>query len=312
MDMKNSNQINAYLKKLRATTIEDKRLIEAFLNEKGIKVKVKARNLTIPAISFLQFKEWYDKTLPHTNEVIYSEGCKTLGIVKEIGVDYITLGVAYCNNQLITEPLNIPIDNLREASEGEILKLQHALSEKNLRWTHFYGGLLSSYKFEPNDQIRITRLGIILGYGVFKEINEKGELVTFCIKLKDEPARYNLHEIVGPVKDYQLEPMTSNERELLSDALSKANKRWNGYQSRIEPLNSRGEIGDTYYYINDYMEIIATKESGKPKDLKRYRKLNYYVVRGDAEEVLALIEEKRKRQLVNSEEIDMMKKPKRK
>ncbi|SEA46640.1 hypothetical protein SAMN05216331_1563 [Porphyromonadaceae bacterium KH3R12] len=263
--------------------------------------------MTIPEISFKQFREWYDKALPHTNEIIYSEGCKTLGIVKEIGVNHITLGVAFCDNQLITEPVDIPMGDFREASEGEILKLQHILSERNLRWTQFYVGLLSSYKFETNDQIRITRLGIILGYGVFKEINDKGELVTFCVKMNNEPVRYNLHEIVGPVKDYQLEPVTSNEREYLANALSEAKKQWNGYQSRIEPLNSRGKIGDIYYYINDYMEIIATKESGKPKDLKRYRKLNYYIIRGDAEEICNLIEEKRKRQLVNNEEIDTVK-----
>ncbi|HBA99648.1 MAG TPA: hypothetical protein DCZ19_01055 [Porphyromonadaceae bacterium] len=305
--MKNRNEINAYLKKLRAATVEDKGLIEAFLSEKGLKVKVKVRNLTIPEISFKQFREWYDKILPHTNEIIYSEGCKTLGIVKEIGVNHITLGVAFRDNQLITEPVDIPMDDFREASEGEILKLQHILSERNLRWTRFYVGLVSSYKLGTNDQIRITRLGIILGYGVFKEINDKGELVTFCVKMKDEPVRYNLHEIVGPVKDYQLEPVTSNERKYMANALSEAKKQWNGYQSRIEPLNSRGKIGETYYYINDYMEIIATKESGKPKDLKRYRKLNYYIIRGDAEEILTLIEEKRKRQLINNEEIDMVK-----
>jgi hypothetical protein len=310
--MKSNNEISTYLKKLRAASVEDKELIEAFLSKKGIKVKVKARNLTIPAITFQQFEEWYNKILPHTNEIIYSEGCETLGIVKEIGVNNITLGVAYRHGQLITDPLDIALDDFREASNDEMLKLQHVLSGKNLRWTQFYSGLLSSYKFATNDQIRITRLGIILGYGVFKEINNKGELVTFCVKMKDEPVRYNLHEVVGPVKDYQLEPMTSNERELLSEALSKANKRWNGYQSRIEPLNARGKIGDTYYYINDYMDIIATKENGKPKDLKRYRKLNYYIVKGDAEEILTLIEEKRKRQLVNSEEIDMIKTSKRK
>jgi hypothetical protein len=117
---------------------------------------------------------------------------------------------------------------------------------------------------------------------------------------------------VGPIKDYQLESVTASEREYLANALSEVNKHWNGHQTRIEPLNLRGKIGDTYYYINDFMEIIAARESGKPKDLKRYRRLNYYIIKADAEEVLALIEDKRKKQLINNEDIDALKSAKKK
>lgn len=302
--MKNNTEINAYLKKFRAASVDDKEQIEAFLAGKNLKAKVKLRNSTIPTITFHQFETWYNKELPHTNEIVYSQKCGTLGIVKEVGVNFVKLGVAYRENELLTEPVDIPFGEFRKATDEEALKLQHILSEKKLRWSQFYTGLARSYTFAANDQIRITRLGVILGYGVYKDIDEKGDLITFCVKMNGEPVRYSLHEVVGPEKDFQLEPMTGAERDYLSKLLSEVNRSWNGHQSRVEPLNLRGEIGETYYYISDYLDIVCTKESGRPKDVKRHRRLNYFIVRDDAEEILALIEEKRKRQLINNEDID--------
>lgn len=112
-------------------------------------------------------------------------------------------------------------------------------------------------------------------YGVFREIDAKGRIVMYCMKLEDGPVRYSLREVVGPAEDYQLEPINVGQREELAKELEKAGVLWNGFYKRIEPVNYLAPAGKGYYYLDEFWEVCRTIEQGKTKGAKYFNNGNY-------------------------------------
>lgn len=75
------------------------------------------------------------------------------------------------------------------------------------------------------------RIGSEIGYGVFREIDAKGRIVMYCMKLEDGPVRYSLREVVGPAEDYQLEPINVGQREELAKELERPVSFGTGFTS---------------------------------------------------------------------------------
>jgi hypothetical protein len=301
--MKNRKQVLSYLETVAVVEEKDELAIESFLSRRSIILDRNEIQQTEgkPEITFEQFREWFEKDLPDRNEVIVLEETGVIGITRCLCVNEIILGVSLSlDGELNTGETKIETGAYRKASFQEKIHLQRALNSKGLLWNNRYSRLLGASAPLENIYLRISLLGERVAVGVFREINDKGEIVMYCMKENGKPVRYSLYEVAGKRSDYQLEPVSAQEREMLSNELKKTGKLWNGHAKRIEPLDFRLEKGQTYYCIDDVLGIRGIIEKKAPKDLKRWRSGNYYRNRKEAEAVVVLIEETRKKQLIDS------------
>jgi hypothetical protein len=290
------------MKMVKIASTKDEMAIETYLSRNGIILKL-GKSVKIETdstgVTFEAFTEWFETDLPDRNAVIVLEN-NTIGIIKGLYLNTIVLGVSLpVHGHLVSSEVKVENMNYRVANMEEKIRLQRALNKQKLTWNNSNSKLLDAVKPLDNLQLRISLLGERVAIGVFKEINEKGEIVMYCVKENDKPVRYNLSEVVGNSEDYQLEPVSTQERKTLALELKKAEKVWNGHAKRIEPVNLRAGKGEVYYCIDEFMEIVVTSDKEKPKDLKRFRGGNYFRNREEAEEMLDLIDRYRKEQLVN-------------
>jgi hypothetical protein len=302
--MKDRKQILSYLKGVYIATDKDELAIESYLSRRNLVLDLskfrKAGKEALPGITLEEFIEWFTPALPDRNEVIVIEESGLIGISACLCVNELVLGVSMsADGKLVASEVKITPAPYRQATEDEKIRLQRALNREGRLWNLTRSKLLSAPVPADNLQLRVSLLGKRMAVGVFREINREGKIVMYCVKENDKPVRYSLYEPVADSSDCQLEPVSAQEREMLASELEKAGKVWNGFAKRIEPVNFRAEKGQVYYYIDDFMEITATQEKEKPKDLKRLRSGNYYRNRDDAEAMLAFIEEYREKQLIN-------------
>jgi hypothetical protein len=300
--MKNRKQALSYLQTVVIAEEKDELAIESFLSRRSITIdwnEIKKAAGQTP-ITFEQFREWYEKTLPDRNEVIVPEESGVIGITQCLCVNEIVLGVSLSpEGELNTGETKIETNAYREASIEEKIRLQRELNKRDLLWNSRYSRLLGASAPLENIYLRVSLLGERVAVGVFREINDRGEIVMYCMKENGKPVRYSLYEVAGKQSDYQLEPVSAQEREMLSGELEKTGKLWNGHAKRIEPLDFRLEKGEVYFCIDDTLGIRGVVEKNVPKDLKRWRSGNYYRERKEAEVMVALIEETRKKQLID-------------
>lgn len=298
--MKSHAQVLALLRAMIPRDNKDELAIEAFLARQGIYIKIpttkKENDKNKKAVTFEQFEEWFDKELPETSEIITVNNL--VGVVKCVKVDSVILG-AYLdeNGVFVPHDIEVPVTSFQKTGKKDTIRLQREFNRNNLSWSQYRNEICESIRPQNNLQLRISLLGEKLGMGVFKEINEKGEIVMYCIKEHDAPVRYCLHEAIGPAEDFQLEPMNNADRKKLAVELEKEGKVWNGHAKRIEPNDFRATLGSTYHYIDDYLEIRTAIDNYKPKDHKRFRCGNYFRCLTNAEDILKLIIETRNIQL---------------
>jgi hypothetical protein len=302
--MKNRKQILSYLKTVNIATEKDELAIESYLSRKNIVLDLskfrKAGKKALPSITWEQFTAWVTPDLPERNEVIVLENSALMGITKCLCVDEIVLGVSLnAHGELTIEEVKIEPAPYRTATRDEKIRLQRELNKKGLLWNQTRSRLLPAPAPETNLQLRVSLLGEKIAVGAFREISEEGKIVMYCVKENDKPVRFSLYEPVADHTDYQLEPVSAQERDILAGELEKAGKCWNGHARRIEPANFRAAKGKIYYYISDILDIKVALEKETPKDLKRFRSGNYYRNRSDAEKMLSHIDENRKKQLVH-------------
>lgn len=186
------------------------------------------------------------------------------------------------NWTLLPDVSTIPLEI---ADKETVLRLQRALYREGLVWNRWRNRLRPRETPKENVQYQISVLGQKIGYGVFREIDAKGRIVMYCMKLEDGPVRYSLREVVGPAEDYQLEPINVGQREELAKELEKAGVLWNGFYKRIEPVNYLAPAGKGYYYLDEFWEVCRTIEQGKTKGAKYFNNGNYSRYREPMEEL---------------------------
>lgn len=114
---------------------------------------------------------------------------------------------------------------------------------------------------------------------------------------------FHIHCLVGKKDDkitlyskgwlnYNMRPATDSEKQHLFDALTKAGKRWNAKEKRIEDLPRwRAEKGILYYFIDRYFEVAHYFDLGTIDEDKKYHLGNYFKTEEAAERVASQIRE---------------------
>lgn len=237
-------------------------------------------------VTYEQFRRWFDTQTPRRGDVVTLTGEGVSGIVETVGVDHcVCLYVSIQGDKLNATSGCFNYTSLEIADEETVIRLQRALYRHKLVWNRWRNRIKPRETPKENVQYQISVLGRKVGYGVFREIDEEGRIVMYCIKPENGPVRYSLREVIGPVADYQLEPINVGQREVLAKELEAAGVVWNGFYKRIEPVGYQVQVGKGYYYLNEFWEVCRSIEQGKPKSAKYFNSGNYARHREPMEEL---------------------------
>lgn len=237
-------------------------------------------------VTYEQFRRWFETDTPQRGDIVTLVGRDISGIVETVGVNQtVCLYISISGDVLNTTCGCFDYTSLEVADKDTVLRLQRALHREGLVWNRWRHKLKSREIPKENIQYQISVLGRKIGYGVFREIDAKGQIVMYCIQPEYGPVRYSLREVVGPKEDYQLEPINVSQREELAKELKKAGVLWNGFSKRIEPVGYPVSEGKGYYYLNEFWEVCKTIENGKSKGAKYFNSGNYSRHREPMEEV---------------------------
>lgn len=290
--MKTTAEIESYLRVVRGKREVDEFAILYYCQRCGVEgvhdlgSEAKAGSRTI---TFEQFKEWLGGTNPSKGEVIVLEDGR-VGLVRSSGYDRIAFhalvdasGALSCGNVVV------PCTQCHPAGDEDRVRLQRALFKQGLDYNRRQDTLTERFTPASGKYVRVTSLGRRIGVGVFREIDSDGNLVMFVFRKTDAPIAYGLQEKIGPAQDYQLELLSRQERNTLDEELLKEGYIWNGYSKHVEPKDLRRPIGSPYFYIDNYLEIIIGTDKYVNLDRLRFRALNYYTCREEAEQMLVFL-----------------------
>lgn len=79
---------------------------------------------------------------------------------------------------------------------------------------------------------------------------------------------------------------TEKEAQILLDALKKRGLQWNADKKCIEKLRWRAELGERYYFFDEFLEVQFTIEDENEDDDIYWGIGNYFKTREDAEAAL--------------------------
>lgn len=279
--VKTKNQIIAFLRTVRATEeVHGMAIMGYCKNVLGIQVDFNENmeDRDLPDIKLEDFKKWLEDDTFYRGMVIYSPQDDIVGIIGTTSYQTISLCISLDQaGHLSQDPINLKREECREATKKEKLRLQHKLNDMGLGWNRRKHAIFKlDYILRNNQQVRLSLLGEKMGLGVFKEVDENGQLVMYCVKMEDQSARYSKHEVVGAVKDFQIEPISTYERRIFSEELKKYGVVWNGHLKTIDYAQIRAETGGIYYYLNDLFEVVTCVDEYRSRDTKRWKVGNYF------------------------------------
>lgn len=278
--VKTKSQIIAFLKTVRAKEeIHGMAVMGYCKSVLGIQVDFNKNmeDRDLPEIGLEEFKEWLEDTF-YRGMVVCDPRDGRIGIIETASYRTISLSVSLGREgRLLQEPVSVERGDCREATKEEKLKLQHKLNDLKLGWNRRKHAVFKlDYALRDNQQVRLSLLGQKLGMGVFKEVDRDGQLVMYCVKMENEPARYSKHEVIGPVEDFQIEPISTYERRIFSEELKECGVAWNGHLKTIDYVRIRVVTGGTYYYLNDAFEVVSGVDNYRIRDTKRWKAGNYF------------------------------------
>lgn len=283
---KNKAEIHDFFRCYRPESETHELAIAQFCGQRHFAVLIDATPDKRLPVTYEQFRRWFEEETPRRGDVVTLAGKGVSGIVETVGVDHsVCLRVSIRGDELCTSSGYFSYTSLQAAGKEEVNRLQRALYRHGLLWNGWRNRIKQRETPKENIQYQISVLGRKIGYGVFREIDRNGRIVMYCLKPEDGPVRYSLREVVGPVEDYQLEPINVGQREILARELEAAGVLWNGFHKRIEPVRYPLPQGKGYYYLDESWEICRNIGQGKSKGEKYFNSGNYSCCREPLEEI---------------------------
>lgn len=288
----NKRQIEEFVNGVQPEDEMNKMAILGYCNTiLGIKVVFREDNTDLPKVNLEQFKQCIHEGMFRQGDIVCDGRQGGTGIVHSANFRSLSL-IAYVDKdgRFHEEPVEVERAGFRMATQEEMFKIQRMLHKAGLGWDKRKCVLFKQqYVPQENQQVRLNVLGRKMGLGVFKEIDEYGRIVMYCVKMEGEDARYSLHEVVGKAEDYQINLISTYERNIFTEELKQAGVFWNGHLKQIKTINHRVDKGETYYYLNDLFEVVGTTDHYKARDTKRLMAGNYFTSPDKADRLLKAI-----------------------
>lgn len=144
------------------------------------------------------------------------------------------------------------------------------------------------YLMELNDGDCLTHKdGTIV---IYRECEREDIKVAYHAFLRYDE-KLHTYQNGDPFTHYDLIPAyrfsTSEEKKRINNVLSKNELYYDEKEKCLKKLRWRAVIGNSYYYINfDSFEVFVETESDFSEDNKRYKNLNYFQTKEEAEKKL--------------------------
>lgn len=166
--------------------------------------------------------------------------------------------------------------------------MKKVLCDKDGKFISIHDG--DYYLMELNDGDCLTHEdGTIL---IYRECEREDTKVAYHAFLRygEEPPLH-IHQNGDPFTHYNLIPTyrfsTVEEKKRINDVLSENGVYYDEKEKCLKKLRWRAIIGNSYYYINfDSFEVFIETESDFSEDNKRYKNLNYFQTKEEAEKKL--------------------------
>lgn len=301
--MKNRTQILSFIKTIKPKTVVDKKKIIQYCSQIGIQFafNVNNDNDNLKGTTFKEFQTWANNDSPEIGKIlVYPAPFVTIGIVSMVTPEQIYLGPAlFGEDGLVTNMVERPTSGFREATDEEILKIHQALTSKGFCWNLWQNKFVKSiYMPRQNQFVRFrSYTENHEGVGIFKKITDTGDIVMYCAKSDNSPVEYSLHEVIGKKDSYQFAAATKKDIRTLKDELYQVGKIWNGYYSRIQPVEFFVNNGEEYCYISDKGKIEHGRRNNSIACKERIAFGNIFADTKQAEDFLLKVQEMIKSEL---------------
>ncbi len=282
--MHKRNRVLSLLSSRKPATEVDKKEILSYCREKRMNVYFHRDSESFEPITYGEFLQWYE--LQHYNvEEVITDKDGTIYLITDFVAGESVSG-AYVNHigEFCVDPKPLPVAEAHKKGSGEErLELQRAMNKSGYIWNPYKKAVMPHIQPDNNDYITLWVLADLVGMGIYKEVNENGDLVLYCFADNKGNLKIDDHFVLGPAIDYAVRGARPTDRSDIIEKLHHANLYWHGKLKRFEPLNLRQRPGGEYYYINSAGRIRSTVETGRSIDHDRYKFGNYFRTLKDAD-----------------------------
>lgn len=317
-------QVLTFLNQYTPASDFDRDMITAFV-EKRYRItpttSIFALQSIFSPLNVQLYHQWYESGYMVT-EIAKFEG--SLVFLGSVNLEEAQIVGKMHENKISVQKEIVPVSSLQKTTEKEAKTFLQALYDSNLQFNPLKGELEAKYIPKPNEKVLFHSYDFATkGVGVVRDIDpSSGELEMYCYFIyptKDQEARvgYSMHERnVANLVEYIFEPLLEDEdntHKRFSDdngisayrrmkrEIEKAGKLWRDKINRIEPVNFKRQKGETYWYINDKLEVVQDTDKGTPTAHFRYLSGNYFVTHPAALKMLDKINELMRNYLASSQ-----------
>lgn len=219
--------------------------------------------------------------------VVVNSRTSEIGIVSNIAEGCAAMAVrCTAEGKLCDEEVVVYLKDCRLAAQEERRALQHLLNDQRMLWDMRHCRLKkNTYVPQNGARVQLSTLDGEVIIGVFKEIDDEGRIVMYCMMQPGKRPAYSMHEVAGKAGDFQIQPVGSTARMKLDRALADEGIVWNGHLRCMETVGKRQLRGQVYYYLNELYEICEVRDTYKLRDRKRMAVGNHFTTREAAESV---------------------------
>lgn len=295
--MKTKRQVEQYLSKCQYKSEMDWKGISLYCKDK-YHFSPNTPNNYYPddpnAITYGQFAEWLEHGFGAGDVVKWN---KNIGLVECAEPNTIKICLRIDFNRATFDSFIVDDKLLVHADKNASEAISRALLENHKEFNSSTLKITDKFTPKSGDLVKFRNIKTgVTGIGVCRHVDQNGDIVMFCYILKKDDGnvvKYDMHEYLGNIDDFSFSTFkpTDYERKLLETELNKFGKTWNHHMKRIEPLDMRVGLGETYWYIDDKLNVRNAKERGTVTSNKRYLSSNYFKDPGDAIEIEKQIHE---------------------
>lgn len=293
--MKSQFQTLSFLSNYVPKTSLDAEFINSFLVQRfqiTPKTPVFAPTNDANLIDVQSFIQWFESGLNALKIARFKNQTVLLGVctleTREI------IGTLLEDGTLNTEVHTVSKEEITDATEEDIQKFYDALFENNLQPDPNKLRLVPKYIPNPGDRVIFYNYSLeVQGVGVVRHIDSEHDVMFYCYftyptpdhakqigySLAETPG-YDIRTMVFENIDQENKPSTLGNStscfRRFGKELEKVGKVWKNKTLRIEPLEVKVPIGETYFYITDKMGVRQEKEKGTPTSHLRYLSGNYF------------------------------------
>lgn len=147
------------------------------------------------------------------------------------------------------------------------------------------GGVLTK-KYLPSELSKVYAIsGDVAIIGICSQV-KANEIELICSYNYGNKKCLYSEKLALPIDTWRFREATIGEFRRLNRELEACGKIWNDRMKRIEPLHAKAKKGESYWYIDDKMNVVCKKEKECPTSHQRYLAGNYFLSQSDCLEVL--------------------------